>query len=139
MSIISPISLSNPEALLGKIQEFSPKNKLGALDAAGLDAAGFERALSASLGTGVKGTESMRGLEAPGAVSFTNMLETAVDGINSKMQASRQAQERLLTGESTNLHQTMIAMQESGVAFTLMVEVRNKLVESYQEMMRMQV
>jgi flagellar hook-basal body complex protein FliE len=33
----------------------------------------------------------------------------------------------------------MIAMQESGLAFTLLVEVRNKLVESYQELMRMPV
>ena len=40
---------------------------------------------------------------------------------------------------STNLHQAMISMQEASVAFTLMVEVRNKLVESYQELMRMQV
>jgi flagellar hook-basal body complex protein FliE len=33
----------------------------------------------------------------------------------------------------------VIAMQEASVAFTMMVEVRNKLVESYQELMRMQV
>ena len=33
----------------------------------------------------------------------------------------------------------MIAMQEAGVAFLLMVEVRNKLLEGYQELMRMQV
>ena len=38
-----------------------------------------------------------------------------------------------------NLHQAVIAGQESSVAFTLMVELRNKLVESYQELMRAQV
>ena len=37
------------------------------------------------------------------------------------------------------LHQSVIAMQEAGVAFQLMVEVRNKLVDSYQELMRMPV
>ena len=44
-----------------------------------------------------------------------------------------------LTGDSPQLHQSVIAMQEAGVAFQLMVEVRNKLVESYQELMRMPV
>ena len=43
------------------------------------------------------------------------------------------------TGETNNLHQAMIAMQEASVAFSLMVEMRNKLVEGYQEVMRMQV
>lgn len=44
-----------------------------------------------------------------------------------------------MTGEVDNLHQSMVAMQEASVAFTLMVEVRNKLMESYQQIMRMQV
>mgnify|MGYP000897896470 CR=1 FL=1 len=46
---------------------------------------------------------------------------------------------KVLTGEVDSLHQSMIAMQEAGVAFSLMVEVRNKLMESYQQVMRMQV
>jgi flagellar hook-basal body complex protein FliE len=45
----------------------------------------------------------------------------------------------VLLGETDQLHQSVIAMQEAGVAFSMMVEVRNKLVESYQELMRMQV
>ena len=49
------------------------------------------------------------------------------------------ATRKVLLGESDQLHQGVIAMQEASVAFTMMVEVRNKLVESYQELMRMQV
>jgi len=45
----------------------------------------------------------------------------------------------VLLGDSDQLHTSVIAMQEASVAFTMMVEVRNKLVESYQELMRMQV
>ena len=41
--------------------------------------------------------------------------------------------------QPTAAHKSVIAMQEASVAFSLMVEVRNKLVESYQELMRMQV
>jgi flagellar hook-basal body complex protein FliE len=70
---------------------------------------------------------------------FSNFLKHAVSEIDGKMQTAKAEQTKVLTGESTNLHQAMIAMQEASVAFTLMVEVRNKLVESYQEVMRMQV
>ena len=70
---------------------------------------------------------------------FSNFLKQAVTEINGKMQNAQVEQTKVLTGESTNLHQAMIAMQEASTAFTLMVEVRNKLVESYQEVMRMQV
>lgn len=44
-----------------------------------------------------------------------------------------------LSGGSSTLHQAMIASQEAGVSFTLLVEMRNKLLETYQELMRMQV
>ena len=45
----------------------------------------------------------------------------------------------LLSGEDIPLHRAVIAMEEAGVAFQLMVEVRNRLLEGYQELMRMQV
>jgi flagellar hook-basal body complex protein FliE len=45
----------------------------------------------------------------------------------------------LVTQQGVPLHQAMIAMEEASVSFQLMVEVRNKLLESYQELMRMQV
>ena len=55
------------------------------------------------------------------------------------MRISDVERQKVLTGEANNLHQATIAAQEASVAFSLMVEVRNKLVESYQELMRMQV
>lgn len=80
------------------------------------------------------------GRTAPaGGPSFANLLQNFTTEVDGKMQAARVEQAKVLTGESTSLHQAMISMQEASVAFTLMVEVRNKLVESYQEMMRMQV
>lgn len=81
------------------------------------------------------------GLAGAGAkpASFSNLLDSAVSEVNSKMNAAQIEQGKLITGETNNIHQAMIAVQEAGVAFSLMVEVRNKLVESYQELMRMQV
>jgi flagellar hook-basal body complex protein FliE len=79
------------------------------------------------------------GATAPGSGTFSSLLNRAVAEVDSKLQAAQTEQSRVLTGETNNLHQSMIAIQEASVAFSLMVEVRNKLVESYQELMRMQV
>ena len=78
----------------------------------------------------VLGTQSFDPLE--GAKSM-------VESVDGAMKAGRAQANAVMTGESDNLHQSMIAMQEAGVAFNLMLEVRNKMMESYQELMRMQV
>ncbi|MDD5348803.1 MAG: flagellar hook-basal body complex protein FliE [Chthoniobacteraceae bacterium] len=99
--------------------------------------------------SGVEGIEgiskpaSLRSTESAGApatgASFSKVLEQAVHEVDDKMKIASADQNKLLSGETNNLHQAMISMQESSVAFSLMVEVRNKLVDSYQELMRMQV
>lgn len=85
---------------------------------------------------GIAGT---RVADVSGRTEFNSVLERAVSSVNDKMQAADAEKTKLFTGETNNLHQAMIAMQEASVAFSLMVEVRNKLVEGYQEIMRMQV
>lgn len=70
---------------------------------------------------------------------FEQMLEGLVATVDAKQSAAQAATRKVLLGDSDQLHQSVIAMQEASVAFTMMVEVRNKLVESYQELMRMQV
>src|SRR6266404_3465726 len=74
--------------------------------------------------------------QAPG--SFGEMLGRLVNDVNSKQVAAGDAVSGLLSGQKVSLHQAMISMEEASVAFQLMVEVRNKLLESYQELMRMQ-
>src|SRR5437763_960200 len=80
---------------------------------------------------------------APGAVneagSFSHILGRLVGEVGEKQTAASAALEGLLKGENVSLHQAMIAMEEASVSFQLMVEVRNKLLDSYQELMRMQV
>ena len=82
---------------------------------------------------------SAGGTQVAGPDPFGNMMKKFVTDVDDKMKTSATEKTKVLTGESTNLHQAMIAGQESSVAFTLMVELRNKLVESYQELMRAQV
>lgn len=71
--------------------------------------------------------------------SFSNVFEQMVSAVDAKQDQAQAVTRQVLMGENDQLHQSVIAMQEAGVAFQLMVEVRNKLVESYQELMRMPV
>ncbi|MEQ9825065.1 MAG: flagellar hook-basal body complex protein FliE [Puniceicoccaceae bacterium] len=77
--------------------------------------------------------------EPSGRVTFGKLIGDLVQEVDGKGKSSAQELRRVMTGEVDNLHQSMVAMQEASVAFTLMVEVRNKLMESYQQIMRMQV
>ena len=87
----------------------------------------------------LQGAQSAQATQAVQGVSFGDVLNQFVSEVNDKQIASGQAVNDLLSGKDIPLHQAMIAMQEAGVAFQLMVEVRNKLLEGYQELMRMQV
>jgi len=71
--------------------------------------------------------------------SFASMFGRMVSDVNAKQQAAGQAVSALQSGQNVPLHQTVIAMEEASVSFQLMVEVRNRLLESYQEIMRMSV
>ena len=87
----------------------------------------------------LQGAQSAQSTQAVQGVGFGDVLNQFVSEVNDKQIASGQAVNDLLSGKEIPLHQAMIAMQEAGVAFQLMVEVRNKLLEGYQELMRMQV
>lgn len=76
---------------------------------------------------------------ADASQSFATMLGDLVDSVDQKHKTSAKEARDLMLGKSENIHQAMIAMQEASVAFGLLVEVRNKLVESYKELTRMQV
>jgi flagellar hook-basal body complex protein FliE len=70
--------------------------------------------------------------------SFDGFLGNMVSDVSAKQAAAGEAMKGVMTGDMP-LHKAMIAVQEASVSFQLMVEVRNKLLESYQELMRMQV
>lgn len=75
----------------------------------------------------------------PSSDSFSNIFGQLVQEVNRKQVDANSAVNGILSGQNVNLHQAVIAMEEASVSFQLMVEVRNKLLESYQELMRMQV
>lgn len=71
---------------------------------------------------------------------FTNLLKTALDNVNELGQDSKDKAVRFEMGDkSVSLAETMIARQKSSVAFEATVQVRNKVVEAYREIMNMTV
>lgn len=71
--------------------------------------------------------------------SFENLLGNFVGEVNAKQNEATDAITGLMSGKNVSLHQAMISMEEANVSFQMMVEVRNRLLDSYQELMRMQV
>lgn len=99
-----------------------------------------------AVGTRADAPETLRsppslttGSIAPTQNSFASVLDRLVTEVGETHQTAQTAARELMSGENVPLHQVMIAGEEASIAFQLMVEVRNKLLESYQELMRMQV
>jgi flagellar hook-basal body complex protein FliE len=76
---------------------------------------------------------------APQGAGFSEMVTQGLDQVNAALLDSQVDMQRLAAGDVDNLHQVMLKMEQSRLSFQLMMQVRNRLLESYQEMMRMQV
>ena len=71
--------------------------------------------------------------------SFDGMLTQMVSDVSAKQSAANTAVVGAMTGGGVPLHQAMLSVEEASVSFQMMVEVRNRMLESYQELMRMQI
>lgn len=71
--------------------------------------------------------------------SFGKILMEALDNVNDLQQKANQASTDLATGKIEDISQVVIAAEKAAVALQLTIQMRNKMLESYQEMMRMQV
>jgi len=74
----------------------------------------------------------------PKKTDFSQMLKNTIEEINTLQVKADKAIEALATGESKNIHQTMIAIEKADISFKMMMQVRNKLLEAYKEIMHMQ-
>jgi flagellar hook-basal body complex protein FliE len=70
---------------------------------------------------------------------FGDMVVQGLERVNNDVLASQVGLQQLAAGRTENLHQLMIQLEESRLSFTMMLQMRNRLLESYQEMMRTQV
>ncbi len=74
-----------------------------------------------------------------GARSFADTLKDVVQDVNRQQVESGDTALKFMAGEVEHVHEAMISMQKAKTSFEFLVEVRNKLLEGYREIMRMQV
>ena len=70
---------------------------------------------------------------------FSQMLKNAIEEVNTAQMESDKVTEKMAMGQDVDLHTVMITSQKSGIMLQTTMEVRNKAVEAYQEIMRMQI
>ncbi|MDD5434186.1 MAG: flagellar hook-basal body complex protein FliE [Nitrospira sp.] len=71
--------------------------------------------------------------------SFADVLKGSIEKVNGLQAEADQATQQFLVGNDSNIHQVMIAMEKANLSFQMMMQVRNKIVNAYEEMMRMQI
>jgi flagellar hook-basal body complex protein FliE len=71
--------------------------------------------------------------------TFKNIMMGYLDDVNTLQHDADAQIQRLIAGETEDLHQVMLAMDEAETSFEMMMEIRNKLVQAYQELIKMQV
>lgn len=71
--------------------------------------------------------------------SFGELLADAVGRVNKIQKEANKAIEKLATGQSKNIHETMLAVERADIAFKTMNQIRTKVIDAYREIMKMQV
>ncbi|MDB5858705.1 MAG: fliE [Ramlibacter sp.] len=77
----------------------------------------------------------------PGAADlpFGRLVSEGLHALDTQLKTSQADLQQLALGEAQNLHEVMIRLEESRIAFQLMLQVRNRVLEAYQDVMKMQI
>jgi flagellar hook-basal body complex protein FliE len=90
-------------------------------------------------GQGFSSTQGIDSTKQTQFKSFSDTLADAVGKVNELQKTSDQAAQNLATGRTDNIADVMIASEKADIALKVMVQVRNKIIDAYQEIMKMQV
>lgn len=106
-----------------------------------MDTKGIEQMLGVLQATAAQATgKTAETKSSAGGVDFADVLKSSIDRVNQTQVQAGQLGEKLAAGDnSQNLHEVMMALQTASVSFQEMVQVRNKLVSAYQDVMNMQL
>ena len=112
---------------------------IGAIDTSRIEA--MVAQLKAAQARATPASESpLQTRQAAGAVDFSTALKSSLDQVNQVQLQSQQLAQRFEMGDTTvSLSDAMISLQKSSIAFQQTIQVRNKLVSAYQEIMNMGV
>ena len=71
--------------------------------------------------------------------AFRDLFNQGVSGVEAQRAAAQQSVESFLSGDGAALHQVALAAQKAELSFEMFLQVKNKIVQAYQEVMRMQI
>ena len=97
------------------------------------------KSINPSLERMIEEFKKINSVEDKNVNSFSEILKSLINQVNELQNKADESVQKLVSGETGSIHQVMIAIEEADLAFRLMMEVRNKLIEAYQEIMRMQI
>jgi len=86
-----------------------------------------------------KGTGLGNSVGESGATSFSDMLSKSLAEVNTMQVEANKAIQKLASGQSKNIHETMLAVENAEIAFKTMNQIRMKVIDAYKEIMRMQM
>lgn len=96
-------------------------------------------AIGASEAAAATGADMLAPATAPAAPGFGTWFTQELANVNSTLARADSDVQKLALGEAPSLHEVMIHMEEAKLSFQLLAQVRNRLLDAYQEVMRTQV
>lgn len=97
---------------------------------------GLPSVTSAAIELGSQGQSVSQG--QPGK-NFMDVLKDSMDQVNVNQHQADEAIKELVAGRSKNIHETMLTIERADTSLKLMMQVRNKILDAYKEIMRMPV
>jgi flagellar hook-basal body complex protein FliE len=77
--------------------------------------------------------------QASGSVDFSSWMSAEIDKVNGQILGAEKQVRDLAAGKTQNLHEVMIALEEAKLSLQRMVQIRNRALEAYQDILRMQI
>ncbi|MDO9462592.1 MAG: flagellar hook-basal body complex protein FliE [Deltaproteobacteria bacterium] len=79
-----------------------------------------------------------KNIKKSSGAGFGDQLKKYLSEVNELQQVADKKVEELASGQNANLHETLIAVEKAGISFRMVMQVRNKIISAYEEVMRMQ-
>ncbi len=89
--------------------------------------------------SGIGGLNNLGANKKKTNVNFSKILSKAIEQVNELQHEASKMQEDFATGKIDNVHEVLIAAEKADISLRLTTEIRNKIVEAYKEIMRMQI
>jgi len=105
-----------------------------------MDTSAIDNLIGQMRAAAASGSKPAGAASAAAGPDFAKLLKNSLEGINgSQVEATRLARDFELGAPNANLNDVMISMQKANISFQQMVQVRNRLVSAYHDIMNMQV